>query len=107
MSGIELAGMVLGVIPVVFKTLTILSSGLSTFQRGRKYENGRERTIPKLENEQMRLLEVCDKLLLGLVPQSLMEKLMNDSRGLLQSEAALQRSFGCVFGEAITSLKLL
>ncbi|KAF4998395.1 hypothetical protein FDECE_11822 [Fusarium decemcellulare] len=91
MSGVEIAGLVLGAIPVAIETLKICGHGLSAVRKGRMYENELERLTNKLENERVRFQDVCEKLLIDLVPPSRVECLITDPLGLAHEEPGLER----------------
>ena len=75
MSGLEVAGLILGAIPVAIETLKTGSQGIAILQRSRRYENELERLINRLENERVRLEDVCEKVLVDLVPHSRLEEM--------------------------------
>lgn len=86
MSGFEIAGIVLGSIPLVISTLENYGAGLSTLHRFRKYRRELQSLIRNLETERIKLQNVCEKLLIGLVPHSRIEALINDPMGALWRE---------------------
>lgn len=86
MSGFEIAGIVLGSIPLVISTLENYGAGLSTLQRFRKYRRELQSLIRNLETERIKLQNVCEKLLIGLVPHSRIEALINNPMGDLWKE---------------------
>ncbi|KAJ4176730.1 hypothetical protein NW759_017507, partial [Fusarium solani] len=65
MSGFEIAGIVLGSIPLVISTLENYSAGLSTLQAMRKYRRELQSLIRDLETERIKLQNVCEKLLIA------------------------------------------
>lgn len=91
MSGFEVAGIVLGLIPMVIKATTSYADGLSTLQRWRKYDREIQSLNRNLETERARLKNVCEKLLLGLVPHSQIESMIDDEGGSLWREDAIQK----------------
>ncbi|KAK3990926.1 hypothetical protein QBC44DRAFT_224711, partial [Cladorrhinum sp. PSN332] len=70
MSGFEVAGVVLGSIPLVISALEHYSNGITILQRWRKYRRELDSLIRKLKLERAKLLNICEKLLDGLVPLS-------------------------------------
>ncbi|KAI8681050.1 hypothetical protein NCS55_00354800 [Fusarium keratoplasticum] len=86
MSGFEIAGIVLGSIPLVISTLENYGAGFSTLQRFRKYRRELQSLIRNLETERIKLQNVCEKLLIGLVPHSRIETLINNPMGDLWRE---------------------
>jgi hypothetical protein len=91
MSGFEVAGVVLGSIPLVISTLEHYRDGLRTIQRWRKYERELQSLIRNLETERAKLQNVCEKLLVGLVPPSRIEAMVGDPMGDLWLEKDCQR----------------
>ncbi|KAJ4319194.1 hypothetical protein N0V84_006476 [Fusarium piperis] len=86
MSGFEIAGIILGSIPLVIATLENYGKGLSALQRWRKYKRELQSLIRNLETERIKLQNVCEKLLIGLVPDSRIEALINNPMGNLWKE---------------------
>src|SRR4051794_4057127 len=70
MSGFEVAGVVLGSLPLVISALEHYRDGLRSIQRWRKYERELQSLVRNLETERAKLQNVCEKLLVGLVPPS-------------------------------------
>ncbi|KAJ3531366.1 hypothetical protein NM208_g8907 [Fusarium decemcellulare] len=91
MSGIEIAGLVLGAISVAIQTLDICADGLSALRQGQRYKNELQRVTMKLETEQVRLENACEKLFVNLAPQSRIEQLLKDPLGEVRSEPELER----------------
>ncbi|CVK89852.1 uncharacterized protein FMAN_04009 [Fusarium mangiferae] len=89
MSGLEIAGLVLGAIPIAIETLKMGSQGIVIYKRSRRYENELERLMNKFENERVRLQDVFEKLLVDLVPHSRIESLVQNPLGLLEDEPEL------------------
>ncbi|OBS22579.1 hypothetical protein FPOA_08915 [Fusarium poae] len=81
MSGLEVAGIVLGSIPLVISTLEHYKNGVSLIQRYRRYERELQRLIRNLETEQVKLQNVCEKLLDGIVSPSLIDAMVEDPGG--------------------------
>ncbi|KAI8674571.1 hypothetical protein NCS57_00355300 [Fusarium keratoplasticum] len=86
MSGFEIAGIILGSIPLVISTLENYGAGLSTLQRWRRYQRELQSLIRNLETERIKLQNVFEKLLIGLVPHSRIEALINNPIGDLWRE---------------------
>lgn len=78
MSGFEIAGVVLGSIPLLISALEHYGEGLSTIQRWRKYQRELQSLIRNLETERVKFQNVCEKLLVGLVPASDIEAMIDD-----------------------------
>ncbi len=81
MSGIEVAGLVLGSIPLVISALEHYHDGLVTIQRWRKHKYERKAVIRNLMTEQVKMQNVCEKLLIGLVAPSQIETMIKDPFG--------------------------
>ncbi|KAF5665565.1 hypothetical protein FCIRC_10492 [Fusarium circinatum] len=86
MSGLEIAGIVLDSIPLLIIALEKYTEGLSTLQRWRKYKRELQTLIRNLETERIKLQNVCEKLLLDLVPHYKIEALIDDPMGNLWRE---------------------
>lgn len=90
MSGFEIAGIVLGSIPLVISALEHYSRGLSTIQRWRKYQRELQTLIRNLQTEQVKLQNVCEKLLVGVVPASEIEAMIDEPAGPLWRRDAVE-----------------
>ncbi|KAM0540854.1 hypothetical protein ACHAPJ_013486, partial [Fusarium lateritium] len=74
----EVAGLVLGAIPVASQGLKTVKKGFTKLQKWRRYEMEVDSIVSRLETQQTRLQDVCDKLLYDLAPQSRIEDLIKD-----------------------------
>ncbi|CAF3628609.1 unnamed protein product [Fusarium graminearum] len=92
MSGFEVAGIVLGGIPLVISALEHYKNGVSLIQRYRRYERELQRLIRNLETEQVKLQNVCEKLLDGIVSPSLIDKMVENPGGELWSKQETQKA---------------
>lgn len=92
MSGFEVAGIVLGGIPLVISALEHYKNGVSLVQRYRRYERELQRLIRNLETEQVKLQNVCEKLLDGIVSPSLIDKMVENPGGELWSKQETQKA---------------
>lgn len=99
MSGFEIAGVILGSIPLVVATLENYGKGLSTLQRWRRYQRELQSLIRNLETERIKLQNVCEKLLIGLVPDSRIEALIDNPMGDLWKEEETLRKIRFRLGE--------
>lgn len=81
MSGLEIAGLVLGALPLVVTAIQQYGEGLSTLQRYAKYERELRSITRNLETERVKLLNVCEKLLCGLVPDSRIDLMIKNPVG--------------------------
>ena len=112
MSGFEIAGVVLGSIPLVIATLKHYQEGVQTVQRWRRYDRELRSLIRNLETEKVKLQNVCEKLLDGLVPPSQIEEMVDNPLGNLWMEeetrkkirARLWRSSN-IFEETINEMR--
>ncbi|RFN43402.1 hypothetical protein FIE12Z_12354, partial [Fusarium flagelliforme] len=92
MSGFEVAGVVLGGIPLVISTLEHYKNGISVIQRYRRYERELQRLIRNLETEKVKLQNVCEKLLDGIVPPSRIDDMVENPGGDLWVQEETQKA---------------
>ncbi|KAK3361347.1 hypothetical protein B0T24DRAFT_599678 [Lasiosphaeria ovina] len=78
MAGFEIAGVVLGTIPLVISALGHYGNGLATI------------LIRTLDSERVKLQDVCEKMLVGLAPHSKVEDMVNGPLGPLWSDQLMQ-----------------
>ncbi|KAI8211608.1 hypothetical protein K4K52_010122 [Colletotrichum sp. SAR 10_76] len=101
MSGFEVAGIVLGTIPLLISALEHYKEGISTIRAWRNYDRELRSLIRNLQTERVRFQDVCEKLLVGLVSQRQIESMVDDPFGpawqeekvRAKIEARLWRSF--------------
>jgi hypothetical protein len=121
MSGFEIAGVVLGSVPIIVQACQFYVKLIedSHILRRRYYIRELRSRVRTLNVEYVRLQNVCEKLLLGLVPTSQIEILIADPLGDAWRDASVQQSInarllrgGSAFSEtledmldAITTLK--
>lgn len=67
MSGVETAGLMLGVLPLIIEGLKAYSNGVSTIKGYMKYRIPLQDLYDQLDNERVMFQNVCDELLDGLV----------------------------------------
>ncbi|KAM7216339.1 hypothetical protein V8F06_008261 [Rhypophila decipiens] len=91
MSGFEVAGIVLGSIPLLISALEHYGDGVRTIQKWRKYESELRSVVRNLKTERVKLLNVCEKLLDGLVPASMVDTMVEDPFGGLWQEQEIKR----------------
>ncbi|KAM7200625.1 hypothetical protein V8F33_003830 [Rhypophila sp. PSN 637] len=91
MSGFEVAGIVLGSIPLLISALEHYGDGVRTIQKWRKYESELRSVVRNLKTERVKLLNVCEKLLDGLVPASMVDTMVEDPFGELWQEQEIKR----------------
>lgn len=81
MSGFEIAGVVLGSLPIIISALQAYNEGVDTIQRWRRYARELKSLVRDLETEHVKLQNVCEKLLVSLVPMTRMEEMIDDPFG--------------------------
>jgi hypothetical protein len=86
MSGFEVAGIVLGSIPIVVSALQCYMNGLGTLQNFRSYKRTLKSLILTLKTEHVNLQNICEKLLTGIAPQTRIEEMIRDPFGDLWRE---------------------
>ncbi|TDZ68005.1 hypothetical protein CTRI78_v002463 [Colletotrichum trifolii] len=112
MSGFEVAGVVLGSIPLLISALEHYQQGISSIRKWRNYDRELRSLIRNLETERVRFQDVCEKLLVGLVPSSQIESMVEQPFGTswqednIQSKirARLWRSFN-VFEKTVEDMR--
>lgn len=65
MSGIEVAGLVLGAIPIVISGIEYYIEGIETIKSFRQFESGLKNILRALDNEHALLINACGLLLNG------------------------------------------
>lgn len=90
MSGFEIAGAVLGAIPLVISALENYKNGVRVIQRWRKYDKELQSLIRNIETERVKLQNVCEKLLDGLVPPSQIDAMVEEPNGELWMNDQIQ-----------------
>ncbi|KAK1836524.1 hypothetical protein QBC39DRAFT_272703 [Podospora conica] len=88
MSGFEIAGVVLGGVPIIVSALKLYVEGARTIQAWRRYAREVKSLIRSLETEQAKLQNVCERLLVNIVPETKIEDMINDPFGPLWREVA-------------------
>lgn len=91
MSGFEVAGAVLGAIPLVISALEHYKNGVRTIQRWRRYDKELQCLIRNIETERVKLQNVCEKLLDGLVPPSQIDAMVENPGGDLWMNEEIQK----------------
>lgn len=90
MPGFEVAGAVLGVIPLVISALEHYQHGVQALKKWRRYENNIQCLIRNINVERARLQNVCEKLLDGLVPPSQIDAMVDNPSGDLWTNEEVQ-----------------
>lgn len=83
MSGFEIAGVVLGSIPIVISALEFYMRGISTVGRWRRFEREIETLVLQLSTEEANLQNVYERLLCNIVPDENIEPMLQDPFGPL------------------------
>ncbi|KAK1758825.1 hypothetical protein QBC47DRAFT_436008 [Echria macrotheca] len=78
MSGFEVAGVVLGSIPIVVSALEFYIKGLGTMGRWRRFTVELNSLVLKLRTEEAKLQNVCEKLLRGIVDDDHIYAMLQD-----------------------------
>ena len=91
MSGFEVAGIVLGSVPILVSALQLYIKGASTLQKWRFYTRELKSLIRSLETEQTKLQNVCERLLVNIVPETNIEDMINDPFGPLWKDETTAR----------------
>lgn len=102
MSGIEVAGIVLGCIPLVISALEHYIEGVASIKRYVRYKEELESVRRRLLVEQDIYINTCDALLEGLVPVNELDQYLADPGGELwraplleeRLKERLKRSYG-------------
>jgi hypothetical protein len=81
MSGVEVVGLVLGVLPLVIEGLEKYADGVRTIKRLMGYKWELETLIDRLRTENSIFKNTCEIVLLGLAPNSSIEKLLLEPGG--------------------------
>ena len=112
MSGFEIAGVVLGSIPLVIATLENYLKGVRTIKRWGMYERELRSLIRNLETEKVKLQNVCEKLLDGLVSPSQIEEMVDNPLGILWTEEETQKKIrdrlwrsSSIFAQTVNEMK--
>jgi len=91
MSGIEVAGLILGAIPLIISGMEHYADGVSTLGRYRKYRLELKSLINILETERTKLMNTCDKLLVGLAPPWKIEAMIEEPFGEMWKDVDIQK----------------
>ncbi|KAL0941198.1 uncharacterized protein CTRU02_203961 [Colletotrichum truncatum] len=112
MSGFEVAGVILGSIPLIISALEHYKHSISTVRTLRNYDGELRSLIWNLETERVRFQDVCEKLLIGLVPSSQIDFMVNNPFDPAWNEDPIQEKFKsrlwrsfCVFEEIFKDME--
>lgn len=113
MSGFEIAGVVLGSIPIVVSALEYYIKSLGILQNFHSYKRLLKGLILALKTEHINLQNICEKLLVGIAPQTCIETMIRDPFGKLWSEEGINDKLRLrlwtslsVFDERVQDMKL-
>lgn len=113
MSGFEIAGVVLGSIPIVVSALEYYAKGLGILENFRSYKRLLKSLILALKTEHINLQNICEKLLVGIAPQTCIEMMIREPFGKLWSEEGINDKLRLrlwtslpVFDERVQDMKL-
>lgn len=87
MSGFEVAGLILGALPILIPAIQHIRQGLST----RKHDQQLQSLVRNLKTEQVKLQNVCERLLDGLVPPSQIQTMISHPLGDLWRDEEIAR----------------
>lgn len=91
MAGVvEAVGLVLGTLPLLISALEHYGDGVRTIQKWRRYERELQSVIRNLKTERVKMQNVCEKLLDGIVPASRIDTMVGDPFGELWQEKETQ-----------------
>lgn len=98
--------------PLLISALEHYGDGLSTLKRWRRYEHELRSLVRNLDTERVKLQNVCEKLLVGIVPESQIEAMIKDPLGNLWREEKTQKRIESrlweghgLFEDTITDIK--
>lgn len=90
MSGLEVAGVVLGAIPIVVAALELSVKGVSTLNKWRAYRRHIKNLIQDLETEHCKLENVLEQLLSEIARQDQIEEMIQNPFGPLWNDRSIQ-----------------
>ncbi|KAK3946400.1 hypothetical protein QBC46DRAFT_5330 [Diplogelasinospora grovesii] len=105
MSGIEVVGLILGSVPLIVSGMEHYADGVSTLGRYRRYKLELKMLTNILETEKMKLRCACEKLLIGLVPFSKIDELIEDPFGETWRDEAIQKRIRVRLWESFTAFE--
>ncbi|CAJ0548532.1 Ff.00g021450.m01.CDS01 [Fusarium sp. VM40] len=113
MSGFEIVGVVLGSIPIVVSALEYYVKGLGILQNFRSCKRILRSLILALKTEHINLQNICEKLLVGIAPQTCIEMMIREPFGKLWSEEGINNKLRLrlwtsisIFDERVQDMKL-
>lgn len=91
MSGVEIAGLVLGALPLVIHTLESYSQGVKSVKRFIKYRRELESVHRRLGLEVEMFRNICEELLTGLVPADKITDMLDGPTGPAWSDPDIEQ----------------
>jgi hypothetical protein len=91
MSGLEITGVVLGLIPLVIAALDQYADGIRTIKRALKYKTELGNLVHELKAESIIYQDTCEWILDGMVSSMELEMLVKDPGGPLWSNDKLDK----------------
>jgi hypothetical protein len=91
MSGFDVVGVVLGSLPLIISALEHYMDGVRTIQKWRQYIRELRSLIRNLDTERAKFQNICETLLLGIVPSSQIERMIDDPFGPLWLESEVSK----------------
>lgn len=112
MSGFEVVGVVLASIPLIISALEHYNRGRAIIGRWKRYDREVKGLIRNLRVEEIKMKNICEKLLLGLVSPSEVEAMIRAPTGGLWNEKTIKmkvrgRLSDCadIFDEIVRGIK--
>ena len=102
-SGIEIAGLVLGSIPLLVSALEHYAEGVETIERWWRYQRELAAIKRMLKAEQVVFQGTCERLLTGLVTASELDDLLDNAGGEGWKDKELDRGLQRRLGRAYAS----
>jgi hypothetical protein len=103
MSGIEVAGILLGVIPLVISALEHYAEGISTIHKWWRYKRELASLKRILDAEYVRYLNTCEELLSGIVPDATLAALLDFPGGPGWQDSEIERKLRSRLRTSFTS----
>jgi len=91
MSGFEVAGLVLGSLPVLVSALNLYNDTVSTVRKWRGFQREIKNLIRNLQTEQANFQNTCETLLNGIAPTTQIEEMILDPGGSLWQNKMIQK----------------
>ena len=89
MSGFEVAGIVLGALPIIVSGLKFYLHGASTIREWRRYKRPLQQLVTELETSHVIFQNVLEKLLLGIAADDQIDNMIKDPFGPAWKQPAI------------------